>query len=158
MKVENESGLSNFIPILIADEEVCSEIKIMQMKYYSKDSESIAVFRVKQSKFSELLVDMAWLLKQPIVEEIECVMMSSQLQRFTCVLDFLIEYESTTVLKRILKCIKMRIMKNESDGILIQGTVNHATEVLHQRLNKKVNQEDEVLPFVSTVNQVCLFS
>ncbi|KAL7596315.1 hypothetical protein Lser_V15G27956 [Lactuca serriola] len=153
IEVENESGLSNFIPILIADEEVCSEIKIMQMKYYSKDSESIAVFRVKQSKFSELLVDMAWLLKQPIVEEIECVMMSSQLQRFTCVLDFLIEYESTTVLKRILKCIKMRIMKNESDGILIQGTVNHATEVLHQRLNKKVNQEDEVLPFVSTVNQ-----
>lgn len=146
IEVENESGLSNFIPILIADEEVCKEIKIMQMKYYSKDS----VFR--ERKFSELLVDMAWLLKQPVVEDdMECVAMSSQLQRFNYVVDFLIEYESTTVLKRVLECVKMRFMKNEGDGTLFEGTVNHAVEVLHQRLEKKVNQD--LLPFISTVNQ-----
>ncbi|KAI3780067.1 hypothetical protein L2E82_09941 [Cichorium intybus] len=146
IEVDNDSGLSNFIPILIADEEVCKEIKIMQMKYYSKD----IVFR--ESKFSELLVDMAWLLKQPVVEEdMECVAMSSQLQRFTCVVYFLIEYESTTVLKRVLECVKMRFMKNEGDGTLFEGIVNHAVEVVHQRLEKKVNQY--VLPFISTVNQ-----
>ncbi|KAL4592899.1 hypothetical protein LXL04_005906 [Taraxacum kok-saghyz] len=143
IEVENESGLSNFIPILIADEEVCSEMKIMQMKYYSKDY----VFREK--KFSDLLVDIAWILKHPILEEkeeeIECVMMSSQLQRFTCVLDFLIEYESITVLKRILKIIKMKIMKNEgdSDGTLLQGRVDNATEILRERLAKKVNRKDD---------------
>lgn len=183
IEVENESGLSNFIPILVADEEVCSEIKIMQMKYYStlhsKDSESttttisceVAVFR--QKEFSELLLDMAWLLKHPVVEEMEYAMMSLQLQRFTCLLNFLIEYESTTVLKRVLHCVKTRIIKSggivEADRILLQGTINHATEVLRQRLEKKLNlglhprdfsleENDEscryqVLPSTPTVNQ-----
>ncbi|GKC18007.1 hypothetical protein Tco_1014789 [Tanacetum coccineum] len=87
LKVENESGISNFIPILVADEEVCLEIKIMQMKYYSrlyaKDSESTTSAtkscEAAVNKFSELLVDIVWLLKQPFVEDMECALMSSQL-------------------------------------------------------------------------------
>ncbi|KAI7741051.1 hypothetical protein M8C21_021795 [Ambrosia artemisiifolia] len=168
IEVENESGLSNFIPILIADKEVCSEIKIMQTKYYStlgsKDSESSFC---EVDKFSEVLVDMAWLLKQPIVEDMERAMMSSQLQRFNFLLNFLIEYESTTVLKRVLESVKNRITENgdivETDRTLLQGTVNHATEVLNQRLEKTadlglLNDDescgDQVHPFISTVNQV----
>ncbi|KAJ9555989.1 hypothetical protein OSB04_010603 [Centaurea solstitialis] len=116
---------------------------------------------------------MAWLLKHPVVEEMEYAMMSLQLQRFTCVLNFLIEYESTTVLKRILHSLKTRIIKSggivEADQTLLQGTVNHATEVLRQRLEKKLNlglhpgdfspQENDdscryqVLPSSPTVNQ-----
>ncbi|XP_071705262.1 squamosa promoter-binding-like protein 7 [Rutidosis leptorrhynchoides] len=177
IEVENESGLSNFIPILVADEEVCSEIKTMQMKYYltlhSQDSESTSPTsscEVAVTKFSELLVDIAWLLKQPIVEDMECDMMSSELQRFVILINFLIEYESTTVLKRVLHCRKMRIMKSgRIDGTLLQGIVNHATEVLNQRMSKKVNfglhsrnslkeedgenHRDLLLPFISTVNQ-----
>ncbi|KAI3716826.1 hypothetical protein L1987_68006 [Smallanthus sonchifolius] len=177
LMVENESGLSNFIPILVADEEICSEIKIMQKKYYStlhsKDSKSSSC-EVAVNKFSEVLVDIAWLLKQPIVEDTECAILSSQLQRFTFLLDFLIEYESTTVLKRVLHCVKMRITRSstsEADKTLLQETVNHATEVLNQRLEKKVNFGshsndillvddgdescgDQMHPFISTVNQV----
>ncbi|KAM0046449.1 putative transcription factor SBP family [Helianthus debilis subsp. tardiflorus] len=170
IEVENESGLSNFIPILIADKEICSEIKIMQTKYYStlrsNDSESSSC-EVAVNKFSEVLVDMAWLLKQPIVQDMEHATMSSQLQRFNFLLNFLIEYESTTVLKRVLDSLKMRIIENgdivEIDRTLLQGTVNRATEVLNQRLEKTVNHglhpSDILLsndddPFISTVNQV----
>ncbi|KAJ0764843.1 putative transcription factor SBP family [Helianthus annuus] len=175
IEVENESGLSNFIPILVAEEEVCSEIKIMQTKYYStlrsRDSKSSSC-EVAVNKFSEVLVDMAWLLKQPIVEDTECAIMSSQLQRFTFLLNFLIEYESTTVLKRILHCMEMRVIRSGGmfgyDKTLLQETLNHATEVLNQRLEKNVNLgshsndilsedescRDEVHSFVSTVNQV----
>ncbi|KAI3821975.1 hypothetical protein L1987_09555 [Smallanthus sonchifolius] len=176
IEVENESGLSNFIPILIADKEICSEIKIIQTKYYStlhsKDSESISC-ELAVNKFSEVLVDMAWLLKQPIVEDMERASMSSLLQRFNFLLNFLIEYESTTVLKRVLHSLKMRIIENgdivDTDRTLLQGTVNYATQVLNQRLDKKVNlldddddddddddesYGDQVHPFISTVNQV----
>ncbi|KAK1436022.1 hypothetical protein QVD17_01797 [Tagetes erecta] len=177
VEVENESGLSNFIPIFIADKEMCSEIKTIQKKYFStlhtKDSESISC-EVAVHKFSEVLVDMAWLLKQPIIEDMECATMSSQLQRFTFLLKFLIEYESTTVLKRVLDLVKMRIIENgnmaETDRTLLQGTVNHATEVLKQRLVEKLkyglhptaillNDDDvescgdQAHPFISTVNQ-----
>nr|GEV42065.1 SBP-like protein [Tanacetum cinerariifolium] len=177
IEVENESGLSNFVPILVADEEVCSEIKIMQMKYYtlhSRNSESTSTTmscEVAVNKFSELLVDIAWLLKQPFVEDMECAMTSSQLPRFNFVLSFLIEYESTVVLKRVLNCVKMRIIENsgviEADSVL-QGTVNRATEVLKQRLEKKLNPElrprdvfqeddescrDQVVPLISAINQ-----
>ncbi|KAK9079871.1 hypothetical protein SSX86_001544 [Deinandra increscens subsp. villosa] len=177
IEVENESGLSNFIPIFIADKEICSEIKIMQAKYYStlhsRNSESRSC-GVAVNNFSEVLVDMAWLLKQPIIEDMECAIMSSQLQRLTFLLNFLIEYESITVLKRVLHSVNMRIIKSgdivETDRALLQGTVNHATEVLNRQLEKKVNLEfhprdillndddescgDEVHPFISTVNQV----
>ncbi|KAI7734689.1 hypothetical protein M8C21_032108 [Ambrosia artemisiifolia] len=177
IEVENESGLSNFIPILVAEEEICSEIKIMQMKYYStlhsRDSESSSC-EVAVNKFSEVLVDIAWLLKQPIVVDAECAIMSSQLQRFTFLLNFLIEHESTTVLKRVLHCMKMRIIRSggifEADKTLLQEALNHATEVLNQRLQKNVNFwshsndsllededescADEEQPFISNVNQV----
>ncbi|GJW06270.1 SBP-like protein [Tanacetum coccineum] len=144
IEVENESGLSNFVPILVADEEL-----------------TIIV----------LLVDIAWLLKEPFVEDMECAMTASQLPRFNFVLSFLIEYESTVVLKRVLNCVKMRIIENggviEADSVL-QGTVNRATEVLKQRLEKKLNpglrprdvfQEDDescrdqVVPLISAINQ-----
>nr|XP_043605930.1 squamosa promoter-binding-like protein 7 isoform X2 [Erigeron canadensis] len=177
IEVENESGLSNFVPILVADEEVCSEIKRMQMKYYStfhsRDAESTSTTsscEVAVNKFSELLVDMAWLLKQPIIENTECDIMSSQLHRFNLVINFLIDYESTTVLKRVLHCLKMRMIKSGGfDGTLLQGTVNHATKVLNQRLEKKVNlgfhptdnlakdddvsYKEQLRPFISIVNQ-----
>ncbi|GJW94431.1 hypothetical protein Tco_0174103 [Tanacetum coccineum] len=112
-QVENESGKSNFIPILVADEEVCLEIKIMQMKYYSRlyarDSESTTSAtkscKAAVNKFSELLVDIAWLLKQPFVEDMECALMSSQLQRFSFVLNFLMEYGSTIVLRKVLDLV-----------------------------------------------------
>ncbi|KAJ0925381.1 hypothetical protein HanRHA438_Chr04g0159141 [Helianthus annuus] len=177
IEVENESGLSNFIPILIADKEICSEMKITQTKYYSTlyNSESISC-EAAVNKFSEVLVDMAWLLKQPIRQDMECAAMSSQLQRFSFLLNFLIEYESIAVLKRVFDSVEMRIIENvditETDRLLLHGTVNHATEILNKRLEKTVNFEfhpreigddescgDQVDPFISTSNQVLkLFS
>ncbi|KAJ0795167.1 putative transcription factor SBP family [Helianthus annuus] len=172
IEVENESGLSNFIPILIADKEICSEMKTMQAKYYSTlyNSESISC-EAAVNKFSEVLVDMAWLLKQPIGQDMECAAMSSQLQRISFLLNFLIEYESIAVLKRVLDSVEMRIIENgditETDRLLLHGTVNHATEILNKRLKKTVNFEfhpreigddescgDQVDPFISTSNQV----
>ncbi|PWA94395.1 SBP-like protein [Artemisia annua] len=138
IEVENESGISNFIPILVADEEVCSEIKIMQMKYcsrlYARDSVSTSATKSCEAavnKFSELLVDIAWLLKQPFVEDMECAMMSSQLQRFSFVLNFLMEYDSTIVLRKVLDLVKMKVNKN--------GGIIEADKVINQRLERKSN-------------------
>ncbi|KAA8527510.1 hypothetical protein F0562_034775 [Nyssa sinensis] len=78
IEVENQSGLSNFIPILIGDKETCSEMKTMQQKFdasfCSKQSQfaaanslsdSCEVSLLRQRAVSGFLLDIAWLLKEP---------------------------------------------------------------------------------------------
>ncbi|CAI8590806.1 unnamed protein product [Vicia faba] len=81
IEVENESGLSNFIPVLIGDKEICTEMKILQQKQdvslLSKQFRSASVGSICSSckafvhihtSSSDLLVDIAWLLKDPTSE------------------------------------------------------------------------------------------
>lgn len=112
--MENESGLSNFIPVLIADKEICSEMKTLQQKldssllskqFRSASGGSICssceTFTLSHAS-SDLLVDIAWLLKDTTSENFDRVMTASQIQRYCHLLDFLMCNESTVILKKIL--------------------------------------------------------
>ncbi|KAF7837176.1 squamosa promoter-binding-like protein 7 isoform X2 [Senna tora] len=79
IEVENESGLSNFIPVLIGDKEICSEVEILQQKLdvslLSKQSQSASgssicsfceAFALRHPAYSDLLmseIDMTLLRK-----------------------------------------------------------------------------------------------
>ncbi|KAI3913918.1 hypothetical protein MKW92_029174 [Papaver armeniacum] len=83
IEVENEFGLSNFIPILFGDKQTCSGMKMVQKKLdetlpiqggsqfgvLDVVSGSCKVFGSRQKVVSELILDIAWLLKEPNLEE-----------------------------------------------------------------------------------------
>lgn len=113
--MDNESGLSNFIPVLIGDKEICTEMKTLQQKldaslpskqFQSASGDSICssceALAHRHTASSDLLVDIAWLLKDPTSESFDRVMTASQIQRYCYLLDFLICNDSTIILGRIL--------------------------------------------------------
>ncbi|KAK4795650.1 hypothetical protein SAY86_027976 [Trapa natans] len=112
IEVEDEfSGLSNFIPVLFSDKEVCSEMKRIQQtveeSFQKMDSDfSGTDFSCKtliegKNTISEFLVDIGWLLKEPL-ENPYNDLSAWHMQRFTCLLNFLMENESTVILEKIL--------------------------------------------------------
>ncbi|TKY72049.1 Squamosa promoter-binding protein 7 [Spatholobus suberectus] len=83
IEVENESGLSNFIPVLIGDKQICSEMKTLQQKldvsllskqFRSASGLSICssceTFALSHTTSSDLLLDVAWLLKDTTSENL----------------------------------------------------------------------------------------
>ncbi|KAK7245729.1 hypothetical protein RIF29_40578 [Crotalaria pallida] len=115
IEVENESGLSNFIPVLIGDKEICTEMNRLQQKldvsFLFEQFQSASVgsvcnscqaFALRHASSSDLLVDIAWLLKDPTSENFDRVMTASQIQRYCYLLDFLICNDSTIILGKIL--------------------------------------------------------
>ncbi|GLT99230.1 hypothetical protein SLE2022_166820 [Rubroshorea leprosula] len=159
VEVENESGLSNFIPILIGDKELCSEMKSVQQKFeaslFPKGSNSVAIrglsdlceaLDLRQAAYSELLLDIAWLSREPALENLQEFMTSFQIKRFNCLLNFLITSESAIILGRILQNLKIMIDKmgltgavsstNEADMRLLQKYVDNAQDILNKKLRK----------------------
>ena len=126
--MENQSGLSNFIPILIGDSETCSEMKTIQerldmslpveatgssYKYCEHSS-------LRQKVYSELVTDISWLLKKPSSEPLQRIMNSSQIHRFTRLLKFLISIDSTVILGRVLEHLKI-VMGNVESNVAANG-------------------------------------
>ncbi|KAK6913830.1 SBP domain [Dillenia turbinata] len=159
IEVENESGLSNFVPVLIGDKEVCFEVNTMQQKVYPvssaralpsancSSSDLCELFVSRISAFSELLLDIAWLLKKVPPQDIQPTVPSSQIQRLTRLLDFLIKNDSTVVLERVLHSMKLfmdRMGQNsnftstcEADIQELKKHMDPAKVVLRQRLQKR---------------------
>ncbi|XP_027353402.1 squamosa promoter-binding-like protein 7 isoform X3 [Abrus precatorius] len=115
IEVENESGLSNFIPVLIGDKEICTEMKTLQQKldisllsrqFQSASGGSICSscedFALRHASSSDLLVDIAWLLKDPTSETFDRLMTASQIHRYCHLLDFLMCNDSSVILGKIL--------------------------------------------------------
>ncbi|KAM7488236.1 hypothetical protein LguiB_025720 [Lonicera macranthoides] len=153
IEVENDYGLSNFIPILIGDKEICSEIKIMQHKFdkyqVSKESKvaatssSFELFVLRQKYLSELILDVAWLFKEPSPVDMQNIPVSFQIQRFNYILEVLVENESTAMLQRALKYMKI-VMDNclttgiaDADMRVYQRNINQVTDILGQKLPQK---------------------
>ncbi|KAI3469465.1 hypothetical protein Pfo_026128 [Paulownia fortunei] len=124
IEVENQSGLSNFIPILVGDKETCAEMEILQRKFdtslssqerqLSPPRPACQVFASRQAQFSEFLLDVAWSLKKPVSEQ---QLTSSHIQRFNYLLNFLIEQESSVILERVFGSLKSAIDNNLVAGI-----------------------------------------
>ncbi|ESW19842.1 hypothetical protein PHAVU_006G159700 [Phaseolus vulgaris] len=144
IEVENECGLSNFIPVLIADKEICSEMKTLQQKldssllskqFRSASGGSICssceTFTLSHTS-SDLLVDIAWLLKDTTSENFDRVMTASQIQRYCHLLDFLMCNESTVMLKKILpnliiltESMKSNFLINRTSYVDTRQLLNH---------------------------------
>ncbi|KAI3459319.1 hypothetical protein Pfo_015982 [Paulownia fortunei] len=150
IEVENQSGLSNFIPILVGDKETCAEMENLQAKFdtslssqerkLSPPRPTCEVFALRQAQFSEFVLDVAWLLKKPVSEQ---QLTSSHIQRFNYLLDFLIEKESFVVLERVFCSLRSAIDSNlvtgisDSDIRLLQKNMDIAQTRLAQELLEK---------------------
>ncbi|RZB63901.1 Squamosa promoter-binding-like protein 7 isoform B [Glycine soja] len=135
IEVENESGLSNFIPVLIGDKEICTEMKTLQQKldvsllskqFQSASGGSICssceTFALSHTSSSDFLVDIAWLLKDTTSENFDRVMTASQIQRYCHLLDFLICNDSTIILGKILPNLIILTESVESNNVVINRT------------------------------------
>ncbi|KAL4385911.1 hypothetical protein GQ457_09G022880 [Hibiscus cannabinus] len=155
IEVENQYGLSNFIPILVGDKEVCSEMRSIQQQFDASVSPEGSKFSAtgtffeaceastsRQRAYSELVLDIAWLLREPKLEKIQETMASCQIQRFNRLLSFLIQNKSTVILKKILQNLKIVVGKmgfngtNDSDIMLLQKYMDYARDILSDELQK----------------------
>ncbi|KAJ4835237.1 hypothetical protein Tsubulata_049435 [Turnera subulata] len=145
IEVENESGLSNFIPVIIGDRQICSEMEMIRHRFDASNSSSgseCEVYTLKQMAFSDLLVDIAWLLKEPLPENVQQIMTSSQIQRFNTLLKFLLQHEPVAILDKILRTLKIimdklevyRVVNSTSDDDvrLLQKYMDYASDVVHR--------------------------
>ncbi|KAH9621826.1 hypothetical protein KSS87_022152 [Heliosperma pusillum] len=154
IEVENECGLSNFLPVLIGDQHVCAEIKMIHQKYdfchcgmkshvrsWGSSHGNCEVSCSRESAFSEFMVDVAWLLKWPCSEKLQGTMTSCQIQRFKCLLNFLISNKCTFILERILQSLQFVSDEIESGDVhtitdfdrrLLKEHFNHAKDFLCQ--------------------------
>ncbi|KAI5059242.1 hypothetical protein GOP47_0025561 [Adiantum capillus-veneris] len=69
-EVESVHGLSNFVPVLVADKSICSEINTVRLNYISSASSNICVkslgkdVKALRSQFGmDILTDLGWALK-----------------------------------------------------------------------------------------------
>nr|AUW52978.1 squamosa promoter binding-like protein 7 [Petunia x hybrida] len=158
VEVENESGLSNFIPILIADKDICAEMKEIQQKFCLEGSQSAVVCSPcedssvlcspceesmsRKSEFSEFMLDVAWLLREPSSENVQ-LLASAQMQRFNYLLNVLMESQSTIILKRVLSYFETMVNRNLLAGItdaemkLFLRNIHEKKYLLKERLRLK---------------------
>lgn len=155
--MENQSGLSNFIPILIGDRETCSEMKIIQerldmsllLEATGSSQEFCESSSLKQKVYSELMTDISWVLKKPTPEPLQHILNSSQIQRFTRLLKFLICNDSCVILGRVLEHLKI-VMENVETNAAVNGFsypelsffekyLDYARDVLRLNLRKTGN-------------------
>ncbi|KNA24900.1 hypothetical protein SOVF_011410 [Spinacia oleracea] len=174
VEVENECGLSNFIPILIGDEHVCSEIKMIHQKHdcsycrkklHCKSSGSsygtCEISCSRQAALSEFMLDVAWLLKRPCSEKLHCILTCSQIQRYNGLLKFLISNRSTSILEKILQSLQIVFDEVDScdvtnddtdiDRRLLKEHIVHAKDFLRQSAHKKeliLHQAEGCIPKV----------
>ncbi|XP_068659639.1 squamosa promoter-binding-like protein 7 [Aristolochia californica] len=157
IEVENESGLSNFIPVLLGDQQVCSELQFIQQEFdESRCSirsgsqvregrksimDSCKFLGLRHAKMSELLLDIAWLLKEPQLTETCSPLI--QIKRLNRLLNFLIQKNATFVLERVLQSFESMIADEESASSagttcgsemgLLQEHINQARKIIDHR-------------------------
>ncbi|KAJ7955020.1 Squamosa promoter-binding-like protein [Quillaja saponaria] len=153
IEVENEFGLSNFIPILIGDKEICSEMKILEQRLdaslLSNGSqfasigylcESCKASAMRKTTYSDFILDVGWLLKEPTVENSHKTIEASQIKRFSCLLDFLVCNDSTIILEKILR--NLEILTEDID---LNHVINGASDVDMRLLQKSIDHARYVL-------------
>ncbi|KAL1539070.1 Squamosa [Salvia divinorum] len=151
VEVENQSGLSNFIPVLVGDKETCAEMEILQQKSATPSSSqelecssprpACEVLASRQTEFSEFILDVAWLLKKPASKE---KLTSSGILRSNCLLKYLMEKESTVVLHGLCYSLRSAMDSNlvdsnsDSNVRLLQKNMDTAWKRLSARSHEKV--------------------
>lgn len=150
LQVETEFGLSNYIPVLIADKDVCAEMEIIHQKcvqtLYSKssacESDKCDFYEQRHATLSEFVLDIAWLLKKP-TESFQDYLTSSQIATYVSVLNYLMHNDSDAILDRVLKSLSIRISSAENsnpgyttceNGIrLLRKKMDQASNILRRK-------------------------
>lgn len=165
VEVENESGLSNFIPILIAEKDICAEMKEIQRKFCSGGSEYCSPCEASTSRipeFSEFMLDVAWLLREPSSENVQ-ILASVQMQRFNYMLNILMESQSTIILERVLSYFENMVKRNMLAGItdadmrLFQRNIHEKNNLLKERLHLKeyfAGDSGQIMQEANTSSQI----
>ncbi|KAJ0230283.1 Squamosa promoter-binding-like protein 7 [Hirschfeldia incana] len=158
VEVENESGLSNFIPLIIGDKAICSEMKLIEQKFnatlFPEEQDVTACscsltcrcrdFKERQSTFTGLLLDIAWSVKVPSAERTELAVNRCQIKRYNRVLNYLKQSNSPSILGNILHNLEILVKKMESDS-LIHSKCDCDVRLLHENMNlarKQQSHED----------------
>ncbi|XP_062108519.1 squamosa promoter-binding-like protein 7 [Humulus lupulus] len=162
IEVENQAGLSNFIPLLIGDKETCSEMKVIQQRHdeshfserpyftsIGSPSNLCEVSSQRQRAFSEIILDIGWLLRKPGSENSQPIVTNSQIQRLNYLLSFLVSIESFKILEKILENLRIVINKMESNGScngineadlkLLKKYMDYAHQLRSQKPQEAVN-------------------
>lgn len=144
--------------MLIGDKETCSEIKIVEQRVEESLSsegsqidsigslpDTCEVSSLRQTSCSEVILDIGWLLKRPGSESFQQINTVSKIQRFNCLLNFLISIRSTVILERILQNLEIILSSksgngynggNDADLRLLQKYMDYAREILKQKLDE----------------------
>ncbi|CAD5181447.1 unnamed protein product, partial [Musa acuminata subsp. malaccensis] len=158
IEVENAAGISNYIPVLVANKQICSELErmeepvvdscyashIMSQNFIANSSPGFCeILASRQSAMSALLLDIAWLLKAPYLEEKEAFWSFTNVQRLTSMLKFLLQNELFSVLQAIMHHLDNIILTegfdkpdnwtSDVDQKLYDDFLNHVREILYQR-------------------------
>ncbi|KFK26119.1 squamosa promoter-binding-like protein 7 [Arabis alpina] len=154
VEVENESGLSNFIPLIIGDEAICSEMKLIEQKFNATlfpEGQGVTAccsltcccrdFEERQSTFTGLLLDIAWSVKVPSSECTELTVNRCQIKRYNRVLNYLIQSNSPSILGNVLHNLETLVKKMEPDS-LVHCTCDCDVRLLHENMNLARKHED----------------
>lgn len=108
----------------------------------SANRSSCETSTLRQKAYSELVLDIAWLLRKPQLENFQETMASSQIQRFDCLLNFLIQNKSTVILKKVLQNLKNVVEEagfngtDDPDTRLLQKYMDYAGDILNNKLEE----------------------
>lgn len=102
------------------------DVSLLSKQFRSASGGSICssceTFALSHTSSSDLLVDIAWLLKDTTSENFDRVMTASQIQRYCHLLDFLICNDSTIILGKILPNLIILTESMESNNVVINRT------------------------------------
>ncbi|KAF6990155.1 hypothetical protein CFC21_007389 [Triticum aestivum] len=165
VEVENVFGLSNFVPILFGSKQLCFELERIQdvlcgsSKYKSTNGEFPGItsdrcehWKLQQTAMSGFLIEIGWLIKKPSPDEFKNLLSKTNIKRWICLLEFLIQNNFINVLEMIVKSsdniIGSEILSNLESGRLedhvtaFLGYVRHARTIVDQRA--KHNEETQL--------------
>lgn len=110
-----------------------------QEREHSSPQPTCKVLASRQLEFSELVLDVAWLLKKP-----EQKLTSSHIQRSNCLFEYLMEKDSTVILNGLYCSLRSAVDNNLVDGDsdsevrLLQKNMDTACRRLAPRSHEKV--------------------
>ncbi|KAL5202621.1 hypothetical protein ABZP36_013573 [Zizania latifolia] len=144
VEVENMFGLSNFVPILVGSKNLCSELQRIHDVLSDSSDKYTSVFGdfscassdpcelqgLRQTAMSGFLIDIGWLIKKPSPEEFKNILSFTNIQRWICMMKFLMHNDFINVLEIIVNSLD-NIVESEILSNLERGRLeSHVTEFL----------------------------
>jgi hypothetical protein len=150
-------GLSNFVPILFGSKQLCSELERIQDalcgssnsnlfgELQGASSDPYERRKLQMAAMSGFLIDIGWLIRKPTHDDFKNVLSSTNIQRWVCILKFLIQNDFLNVLEIIVKSMEnimgSEVLSNMERGRLedhvtaFLGYVSHARNIINSRAN-----------------------